>query len=251
MNLDEKIDGRLEAKLEQLVQMFNEAPDTAIGNPEVGDYLRGSIMPLLQDIKTEVKQLQNNQVVPETEKQEPPDDPAHDPSPADPQLPDLRKAIRDAVKGVDKTKRLSSPMRKMLPSADDPIPEWIKDIPWYDIASDAYKLYKIYTLNKDINEKYGSAMDLWNQLKNGQISAEDAQQRSREEMREILDSIINILNTDIEDELARMFQLGQDMSQNMGQCCESMHQAQDEAISHIINLPSYGMNLANEFRGYL
>jgi uncharacterized phage infection (PIP) family protein YhgE len=222
MNLDEKIARSIEPLREELLALFQDGPDDASELLGLLNYLVDQV-PLLQDIKTEIKQLQNNQVPqPEERKDEPEDDPRTDPPPSDPELPDLRQRAKDVVKGLDKTKRVTSALRKLLPSEDDPIPDWIKDVPWYDLVSDIYKVYKFKQIvdqssftTQDVLKAFMSGKDEWHKF----------QEEHFDEVLKILGDGVDLLNSDMEDLLSQklpgLFQIGENVSDSLQTCCQN------------------------------
>lgn len=222
MNLDEKIARSIDAKFEQVLQMFNDVDDAQGGLGLLEDLHRQ--IPLLEDIKTEIKQLQDSLPVQGEAKEEPADDPANDPPPSDPETQDLRNRLKDAIDGLDKAKRLTSPLRQLLPSKDDPIPDWVKDVPWYDMASDVYKIYKLIKLSKEMNEKYDSIFTQLKDLFDGQTTWQEFWKEQEDESFDALNRVIEIMNSDLEEELERMFQLGDNISQNLEECCQNTSQ---------------------------
>lgn len=215
MNLDEKIARSISAKMEEVVDLFQ---DTGFDASEILSYLRSLVdqIPLLQDIKMEVKQLQNSLNDPETEKKKKDpleEDPNMDLSPSDPEIPEMRRRLIESVKGIDKERQV---LRQLLPSPDDPIPDWMKDIPWYDIISDSYKLYKLIEIMKDdasnIKQEIQKA---WNKE---QTWSEALHNMTKDDLQK-LEEVIRVLNSDLEDEILKkmseLFHLGEDVSDKL------------------------------------
>lgn len=216
MNLDEKIARSISAKMGEVVDLFQ---DTGFDASEILSYLRSLVdqIPLLQDIKMEVKQLQNSLDNPQEKKKDKDpleEDPTMDLSPSDPELPEMRRRLIDSIKGVNKERQV---LRQLLPSPKDPIPDWMKDIPWYDLCSDAYK---IYMLSKIMNDDIKNVSEqIVKAINKEQTWSQALHNMTKDDMNK-LEEVIRILNSDLEDaimeKMAELFHLGEDISNDIG-----------------------------------
>lgn len=224
MNLDDKIARSIDAKLEEMAQLFNDVDD-ASGLGAILQKLR-SMDPLLEDIKTEVKAMQDklNRIPPdEKKKKRKPDRNSNSPSDPDVQdmLKDLPKALEDLKKLYDNLPTPDDP--ELPPPADAPsvpkdfqVPELLERIPGIKQISDIYQLYKIWKMSRDMMDRDN---ELLKRLINGEIDIKEYThsrlEATKEDLQRIIEELSDSMIDDINDKL-------QDLSGDMSSCCTNM-----------------------------
>lgn len=225
MNLDEKIREStkvaVQDEMTKLTELFQEAGDDVSRFRDLA-YMLGRILPLLEDVKMEVYNIQQN-VHKLQPKEEDDDDPEEEDRNRPIRTPDPKETNRilEAIEGIRKqiedfhgTKELSIPEKGVNPrhsdgwlklkKLEDLLPMWVQILmklqDLKDWADDENKILE-NRLNDSINESDSKFQKWWKEL-----------QIDLEAIPEILDGIKDIITDDYDE-----------MKDSLSQCCSSMH----------------------------
>jgi len=215
MNLDDKISRSIDEKLEEMAQLFNDVDDALDLSPVLRKL--DETTPLWEDIKTEIKDIQNllkrNPPVPQEEKKPKKEKDPNKYSPSDPEIQEMLKELPDLLRELDKFDNLPADPDGSSPPA---LPEVLEMVPGVHEVSTLYQLYKLWKIGR---EQHIRDKELWRKLTNGEITLKEWMQSRLEATKSDLQDIIDASSNTLIDDINEKFR---EMSGDMSDCCNNM-----------------------------
>lgn len=239
MTLDEKITRSIDTRMEEMAALFNDVDDACDCHRLL--HKVQSALPLIQDIKTEVKSLEdwikNQPLKPEEDDDK--DEKDDDQPVYDPEIEDVLPEVLDTLK---KGNRLRQKLRDSLP---DPSQNNVPDLPgaarWIlpvELAGLVAKLIEIARIDHELRDnlpnlfkKEGESIkDYMKRVQNEELKKtlelveEEINAATADEIDNLNDLIERVIDAAIEELSSRIFQIGQ----QMGSCCSNLGEAVDD-----------------------